>query len=269
MNWGTGTNFPAGSRRERESSPSEIGASPRHESSSRESGTGPLRTVSAVVLVAVVATYPFLVVAGLDVANARVIGVALLGVAVLAALASGGHASDLVTLLVRRFGIFTLAAVAAAATNHPVALTLLPSLSSLWLLAMFAATLRREPTIVAQFATTMHDGFPDFLLPYCRKVTWLWCVFFASNAAVSAALALYAEPSTWAWYTGFVAYVLMGLLAAGEYVFHKSRFRFYEDGWADRIWKRLLPPEGSALGRRTLAWQIARGASSQERGRLE
>ena len=255
-NTGTGTNFLGRSRSGSEGSSREIGASPL---------ASPLRTVSVVVLVAIVATYPFLVVAGLDVANARVVGAVLLGVAVVSALASGGHASDLVTLLVRRFGLFTLAAVAAAATNHPVALTLLPSLSSLWLLAMFAATLRREPTIVAQFATTMHDGFPDFLLPYCRKVTWLWCIFFAANAGVSAGLAVYAEPATWAWYTGFVAYVLMGLLATGEYVFHKSRFRFYEDGWADRIWKRLLPPEGSALGRRTLAWQVARRAESTAR----
>jgi hypothetical protein len=92
----------------------------------------------------------------------------------------------------------------------------------------------------------------------------MWCAFFAANAIVSAALALYAERTTWAWYTGFVAYVLMALLGVGEYVFHKSRFRFYEDGWADRIWKRVLPPERSALGRRTLAWQIARGSAPRD-----
>ncbi len=217
-----------------------------------------LRKAGVALLVVLVAAYPFLVVAGLDLASARAIGVALLIVASLAAFASGGHASDLVTLLVRRFGVFTAAAVAAAASNHPVALTLLPSVSSLWLLAMFASSLRREPTIVAQFASTMHDGFPDFLLPYCRKVTWMWCAFFAANAAVGTALALFAEPQAWAWYTGFVAYVLMSLLAAGEYVFHKSRFRFYEDGWVDGLWRRYFPPERTELGRRTLAWQTAR-----------
>jgi uncharacterized membrane protein len=246
---GTGTDFRAGSRRASDGSSLEIRARP-------------LRAVSLVMIVALVATYPFLVVAGLDVASARVVGAALLGVAVLAALASGGHASDLVTLLVRRFGMFTAVAVAAAATNHPVALTLLPSLSSLWLLAMFARSLAREPTIVAQFAATMHDGFPDFLLPYCRKVTWMWCVFFGANAAVSAALALFAQPQTWAWYTGFVAYVLMGLLGAGEYVFHKSRFRFYENGWADGLWRRFFPPERTEHGRRVLAWQAARAAAA-------
>jgi uncharacterized membrane protein len=219
-----------------------------------------LRNASFALLVAVFALYPFLVVAGLDHANARTIGGALLAVAALAAATSGGHASDLIVLLVRRFGIFTVVALAAAATNHPVALTLLPSLSSLWLLWMFAASLREDRSIVAQFATTMHDGFPDFLLPYCRSVTIVWCVFFAANALVSAALALFASREVWAWYTGVVAYALMGLLAAGEYVFHKSRFRFYEDGWADGIWRRLCPPERTELGRRTLAWQVAHAA---------
>jgi uncharacterized membrane protein len=227
---------------------------------------GAVRIASIVLLVVIIAAYPFLVVAGLDLASARTLGIALLAVAVLTALASGGHASDLVTLLVRRFGVFTVVAVAAAGTNHPVALTLLPSLSSLWLLAMFASSLRREPTIVAQFATTMHDGFPDFLLPYCRKVTWMWCAFFAANAVASAALALTAERQMWAWYSGFVAYLLMALLAAGEYVFHKSRFRFYEDGWADGFWRRVLPPERTALGRRTLAWQMARNGQTSTAG---
>jgi uncharacterized membrane protein len=233
---------------------------------SRERGGVSVRALSTVLLVGFVAGYPFFVAAGLDVASARTIGVALLVAAVLTALASGGHASDLVTLLVRRFGLFTAAAIAAAATNHPVALTLLPSLSSLWLLAMFARTLRREPSIVAQFASTMHDGFPDFLLPYCRAVTAMWCAFFAVNAGVSAALAVYADPAAWAWYTGFVAYVLMGLLAAGEYVFHKIRFRFYEHGWADELWRRLLPPEQSELGRRSLAWQVARDRGEKVAG---
>jgi uncharacterized membrane protein len=219
-----------------------------------------LRNASFALLVAVFALYPFLVVAGLDHANARTIGGALLAVAALAAATSGGHASDLLVLLVRRFGIFTVVALAAAATNHPVALTLLPSLSSLWLLWMFAASLREDRSIVAQFATTMHDGFPDFLLPYCRNVTIVWCTFFAANALLSAALALFASREVWAWYTGVVAYALMGLLAAGEYVFHKSRFRFYENGWADGIWRRLCPPERTELGRRTLAWQMAHAA---------
>ena len=63
-----------------------------------------LSKASFALLAAVFATYPFLVVAGLDFANARTLGTLLLGVAVLAALTSGGHASDLVTLAVLAAG---------------------------------------------------------------------------------------------------------------------------------------------------------------------
>jgi len=89
----------------------------------------------------------------------------------------------------------------------------------------------------------------------------MWCVFFAVNAAIYAWLAVAAPTSTWAFYTGFGCYVLAIGLAVGEYVFHKVTFRFYEDGWDDRLWRRLLPPERSEYGRRILAWQAARRGS--------
>lgn len=222
------------------------------------SAGGVSRALLVALVVVLVAAYPFALVAGLDLVSARALGVLLLALTTGAAVLAGGRASRLVPLLLRRFGLLVAAAIAAAATNHPVALMLLPSLTSLWLLVTFAASLRRGPSVVEQFATAMHDGFPDFLLPYCRKVTWMWCGFFAINAVVGAVLALAASPPIWALYTGVLAYLAVAGLAAGEYVFHKTRFRFYESGWSDRLWRRLCPPERTELGRRTLAWQLAK-----------
>jgi uncharacterized membrane protein len=215
-----------------------------------------LRVLRIITIVVLVAGYPYLVLHGLDHASARTIGGVILAVVVVATAAAHDGASRLLPLLVRRFGLLVVVSAAAAATNHPLALTMLPTLTSLWLLASFGATLVRGPSMVGRFAVAMHDGFPDFLLPYCRKVTWMWCVFFALNAALGAVLALDAPAAVWAFYTGVVSYVAVGALAAGEYAFHKMRFRFYEDGWLDRIWRRLLPPQRSQLGRRTLEWQL-------------
>jgi uncharacterized membrane protein len=217
------------------------------------------RGVGVALAAVLVAAYPFLLVTGLDHASARTIGAVLLAALLALTLASGG--SRVLPLLLKRFGLLVAVTLAAAATNDPATLKLLPSLTSLWLLATFAASLRGGLSIVEQFASAMHDGFPDFLLPYCRFVTKVWCVFFAGNAAVGAALALAASDEAWAFYTGFLAYVLTGALAAGEYVFHKSRFRYYEDGWMDGVWRRVCPPEATELGRRTLAWQQARAAA--------
>jgi uncharacterized membrane protein len=209
--------------------------------------------VAAVVLA--VASYPFLLVESLDHAAARTVGLAVLAVVVLAIALSQGSGSRLIPLLVRRFGLLVAVLAVAIAADEPVLLKALPSVTSLWLLALFGATLRRGPSMVEQFATSMHERFPDFLLPYCRRVTWVWCAFFFANAAAGIALALWAPSEVWAIYTGVVSYALMMLLATGEYVFHKTRFRFYEHGWSDRLWRRLCPPEATPLGRRTLEWQ--------------
>ena len=53
---------------------------------------------------------------------------------------------------------------------------------------------------------------------YTRRVTQVWCVFFAANAVVSAATALWADAAGWALYNGLIAYVAMGLLMAGEWL---------------------------------------------------
>ena len=221
--------------------------------------------IGAVVAVAAVVAYPFAVAAGLERAGPRTLAAPLLVAVALAALATSQRGARLLPLLLRRFGLVVAATGAAIVTDHPAALTLLPSLTSLWLLAIFASTLRSGPSLVEQFASSMHDGFPDFLAPYCRRVTLVWCAFLAVNAAVAAYLALAAPPDRWAFYTGFVAYAATAALAAGEYVVHKISFRFYENGWTDRLWRRWFPPERTALGRRTLQWQIARGQAESRR----
>jgi uncharacterized membrane protein len=212
--------------------------------------------VGAVVVFA--AAYPFLVAGGLAHTSARSLGaVFLVLTAVVVAAAAFGRprSSQVFDLVVRRFGVLIAVSAAAAATDHPLMLKMLPAFSNVWLLAVFASSLRSRLSVVEQFAIAMHDRFPDFLLPYCRRVTMIWCVFFACNAAAGAVLAVTASHATWAFYTGFASYVLVALLGAGEYVFHKSRFRFYESGFADGVWRRMLPPERTALGRRTLDWQ--------------
>jgi uncharacterized membrane protein len=60
---------------------------------------------------------------------------------------------------------------------------------------------------------------------HCRQVTIAWCVFFAFNGALAAVLAFAAPLSWWAAYSGGIAYVLMGMMFAGEYGLRKLRFQ--------------------------------------------
>ena len=214
-----------------------------------------IRVLTAVLLF----SYPVLVWLALQQASPRAVAAVMVVGFAAAAGAAMWRTDELLSLVLRRFGILAVLAMMAVVFDDPLALKLLPALTHLWLLGTFAATLRQGPPFAEQFARRAHGGdLPAFLQPYTRSVTIVWSVFFAINAVVYTWLAVAAPLDAWAFYTGFGCYALVFILIAGEYVFHKVHFRYYENGWTDRIWRRLFPPEGSERGRRSLAWQAAR-----------
>ena len=78
--------------------------------------------------------------------------------------------------------------------------------------------------------------------------TAAWCWFFVANGAVSAWLAI--RGSTWAWtvYSGFVAYLLIGLVFAIEFFVRACRFGRYRGTVVEPVFRRLLgtrPDEGA------------------------
>ncbi len=112
--------------------------------------------------------------------------------------------------------------------------------------------------MVERFARMVDHDLPDFTLPYCRRMTIVWCVFFVGNAATVVALAVLAPHEWWTLYTGVLAYVLIGLLLVGEVCVRKWWFRQFRGGPLDRLFARLFPPERTANGRRSLAYDAER-----------
>lgn len=130
--------------------------------------------------------------------------------------------------------------VATAVWNDPLGLLLAPVLVNGALLASFALSLRGQP-IVETLARLQVDRLAPAEIRHCRRVTVIWCVFFVANGAVALVLALSQSLDAWALYTGLLAYVLMGLLFAGEYVYRHARFRRYEGAWSDPLLSWLFP----------------------------
>ena len=89
------------------------------------------------------------------------------------------------------------------------------------MLALFAASLKNPPSMVERFARLREPALPPAGVAYTRQVTRLWCGFFVANGALAAYTALAASREVWAWYNGFIAYLLIGLLFAGEWLYRR------------------------------------------------
>ncbi|CAB3798693.1 hypothetical protein LMG28688_04774 [Paraburkholderia caffeinitolerans] len=114
-----------------------------------------------------------------------------------------------------------VASVAIVLTNSELIMRLYPSLVNLGLLVAFGATLVKGPSMVEKFARRNYADPPAHVVRYTRRVTQLWCVFFAVNAVFSAWTALGWSTRAWSLYNGAIVYGIIGALLAGEFVWRK------------------------------------------------
>jgi uncharacterized membrane protein len=193
------------------------------------------------IVPALVVGYPLLVYAGLRLLQPRWVAVVLGAVLLARELGARrrGVASPLLLPLVLVGGIFGLALV----LNEGSFFLFVPVLINAALLVSFARTLGSGPSMVETLARRRFGHVPPEHAGYCRRVTEVWCAFFAVNGAVIGWLALRASLDAWAVYTGLVAYLLMGTLFAAETTYRAWRFRRYEGDATDMIFRRVFPPK--------------------------
>jgi uncharacterized membrane protein len=170
--------------------------------------------------------------------------------------------AELRQLMGQHIGLVLLIGIAAA-TGNSTLLLVMPVIISSYLCWTFSATLRGGASMIERFARIIEDDLPDFTLPYCRKVTIVWCFFLAANSLCMLILSFAAPIEWWALYSGLISYLLVGVLLGGEVVARKIWFRHFGDGLVDRVFSRLFPPHNTANGRRSLAYQALR-----ERGEI-
>lgn len=88
-------------------------------------------------------------------------------------------------------------------------------------LCIFAATLIKPPSFIERLARLMEPDLPESGVHWTRRVTEVWCGFFVLNGSIALYTALYCSMQIWALYNGLIAYILMGLLLAGEFVLRR------------------------------------------------
>ena len=76
--------------------------------------------------------------------------------------------------------------------------------------------------MVERLARLREPELPDSAIRYTRQVTQVWCLFFMLNGLIAASLTLWAPLSWWTLYNGLIAYGLMGLLFAIEWLIRQK-----------------------------------------------
>lgn len=94
------------------------------------------------------------------------------------------------------------------------------------LLAWFGASLRpgHEP-VVTRVARRVRRATPDKVLRYTRQVTIAWCVFFAAQLALSAALLLTASVAAWSTFVTLLNLPLIIAMGLAEFGCRMILFR--------------------------------------------
>jgi len=180
------------------------------------------RLAGAVLLLA----YPVLVYQGLTHWSSRVVALALLCVLVPVMLGR-----------LRRVDATALRSLAAIPLVTMVCLLLgfaldasgfvlvVPVAINAVLLIAFGSTLRRGRVPMVERFARLHEGdLSPAKVRWCRQWTVAWCVFFVANGGIALVLALAAPLAVWTAYNGLVAYLLMGLLLATEWIARRLRF---------------------------------------------
>lgn len=168
--------------------------------------------LGAVVLAVVTLAYPLIVYLGLGHFEPRWLALLL----VLLALMRLGTGRSTAT-----WGMAGAACVLAAFTwfgNALLPLKLYPVGVNALMLVLFGASLVYPPSAVERFARVREPDLSPHAVAYTRRVTQVWCVFFVLNGSVALATALWASDATWTLYNGLIAYCLIGVLAAGEWL---------------------------------------------------
>jgi len=171
--------------------------------------------------------YPFLVFFGLQYLEPRYLAL-ILGTVLLLRMIPGlrmktgrknlGRALSLPVVLVALVYLATMIA------NDGRIFLFVPALVSIALLIGFGRSLIAPPSMIEVFARLEEPDLSADKVPYCRRVTMVWIGFFIFNAALSSYLGYRGGMTAWTLYNGTIAYVLIGLLFGGEFLYRQIRF---------------------------------------------
>lgn len=105
-----------------------------------------------------------------------------------------------------------------AAVNARTAMLAYPVVMSLAMAAAFGLSWIFPPSLVESLAALGRTIPSPAAHRYMARLSLVWCGFLCGNAALSAATLWSGDMALWTLYNGLISYLLMGILAGGEYL---------------------------------------------------
>jgi uncharacterized membrane protein len=172
-----------------------------------------------IAFAAVVIAYPLVVYFGLGYFEARVVALVMISIALLRFLLIRRLGKDAPHLPHAPLIIGALLVVGflAMASNSTILLQYYPVCMNGLMFIIFSYSLVYPPSVIEKIARITTPNLPEAGVSYTRKVTIVWCLFFAVNGTMSLYTVLDTSMGFWAIYNGLISYFLMGMLFAGEY----------------------------------------------------
>jgi len=162
--------------------------------------------------------YPFLIYLGLHKFQPREIASLLLIAAILRLIANkyGEKKEGEMGMSLFWIAAAFLITIFTFVTNLKFGLYLYPPLVNLIFFTFFSISLLYPPTVIERIARRHRSKMTVKAVVYTRKITQAWCLFFLINGGISVMSIFYSE-EWWVLYNGFITYILIGLMLAGEY----------------------------------------------------
>lgn len=139
-----------------------------------------------------------------------------------------GRTGALRALLLPGVALALLLSLAALYLRTAELLRYYPVAVSAALLLVFGGSLFTRQCLVERLARLQEPDLPVEALPYVRKVTVVWCLFFLINGSVALYTAVCCSWQVWTLYNGCLSYLFMGSLMGGEYLIRRRVRRQYE-----------------------------------------
>ncbi|QIR13303.1 hypothetical protein [Shewanella aestuarii] len=94
-----------------------------------------------------------------------------------------------------------------------------PVVINLSMLALFGFSLIQGPSLIERLARLKEPDLPSQATPYLIKVTKIWCGLFVFNGLMALYTAMATDITIWTIYNGLIAYLLIGGLLGGEWIY--------------------------------------------------